>query len=81
MHYKRVRISYGCFELGVRGQNFEPFKTLAPNSRFTQEQQEVTTDYNVQLKTSRTDYISSTNPKIYQFVVIRGSSGRSVIPP
>ena len=76
-----LRISYGCFESGVRGKNIEPFKTLAPNSRLTQELQELTTDYQIHLRTSRTDYVSATNPKIYQFVAIRGSSGRSVIPP
>ena len=47
----------------------------------TQELQEVITGYMIQLSTSLTDYISSTNPKIYQFVAIRGSSGSSVIPP
>ena len=61
-------------------KNVDPFKTLAPNSRSNQELQEVTTDYKIQLRTSRTDYVSATNPKIYQFVAIRGSSGRSVIP-
>ena len=82
MHYEReLRISYGCFESGVRGLNAEPFKTLTPNSRLTQELQEVTTDYTIQLRTSRTDYVSATNPKIYQFVAIRGSSRRNVIPP
>ena len=40
-----LRISYECFESGVRGQNFEPFKTLDPNSRLTQEWQELTTEY------------------------------------
>ena len=29
----------------LRGQNFEPFKTLAPNSRLTKELQELTPDY------------------------------------
>ena len=76
-----LRISYGCFESKVRGQNFEPFKTLTPNSRLIQELQEVTTDFKFQIRTSRADYVSATNPKIYQFVAIRGSSGRSVIPP
>ena len=76
-----LRISYGSFESGVRGQNFEPLKTLAPNSRLTQELQQVTTDYKIQLRISRTDYVSATNPNLYQFVAIRGSSGRSVIPP
>ena len=74
-------IKYRCFESGVRGQNFAPFKTLALNSRMTKKElQEVTTDYKIQLRTSRIDYVSATNPKIYQFVAIRGSSGRSVIP-
>ena len=73
-----LRISYGCFESGVRGQNIEPFKTLAPNSRLTQELQEETTDYKIRF---RTDYVSATNPKISQFVAIRRSSGRSLIPP
>ena len=63
------------FESGVRGRNFEQFKTLAPNSRLTYEVQEVTTNYKIQLRTSRIDYDSATNPKIYQFVAIRGSSG------
>ena len=76
-----LRISYGCFESGVRGQNFKPFKTLAPNSQLTHEVQEVNTDCKIQLRTSRTDNVSATNPKIYQFMAIRGSSGRSVIPP
>ena len=81
MHYERVTKKLRIFESGVRGQNFEQFKTLAPNSRLIQELQEVTTDYKIQLRTSRTDYVSATNPKIYQFVAIRGSSDRSVIPP
>ena len=68
------------FESGIRGRNFEQFKTLAPNSRLTYELQEVTTNYKIQLRTSRIDYDSATNPKIYQFVAIRGSSGRSGIP-
>ena len=54
--------------------NFEPFKTLAPNYRLTLELQEVTTDYKIQLRTSRNDNVSATNLKIYQFVAIRGSS-------
>ena len=72
-----LRISYGCFDSGVRGQNFEPFKTLAPNFRLIKELQEVTTGYKILI----TDYVSATNPKIYIFVAIRESSGRSVIPP
>ena len=76
-----LRISYGRFESAVRGQNFESFKTLAPISRLTEELQKVTTEYKIQLRASRTDYVSATNAKLYQFVAIRGSSGRSVIPP
>ena len=34
-----------------------------------------------ELTTSRTDYVSATNHKIYQFVAIHGSSGRSVKRP
>ena len=47
----------------------------------TQELQELTTDYKIQLRSSQTEYVSATNPKIYQFVAIRESSGRSVKPP
>ena len=54
---------------------------LAPNSRLTQELQEVSTDCKIQLRTSQNDYVSATNPEIYQFVAIRGSSGRSLIRP
>ena len=74
-------ITYDFLNRGICGQSFEQFKTLAPYSRLTQELQELTTDYKIQLRTSRTDYVSVTNPKIHQFVAIRGSSGRSVIPP
>ena len=70
-----LRIGYGCSESGVRSQNFEPFKTLALNSILTQELQEVTTDNKLQLRTSRTDYVSATNPKIYQFVAISWEFG------
>ena len=73
-------MSYGCFKSGVRGQNFEAFKTLAPNFRLSQVLKEVTTDYKIQLRTSQTVYVTATNPKIYQFVAKRGGSG-SVIPP
>ena len=69
-----LRISYEWFESGVRGRNFELFKTLAANFRLTQELQELTTDYQIQLRTSRTDYVSASDPKMYQFVAIRGDS-------
>ena len=63
------------FESGVRGRNFEQFKTLFPNSRLTYELQELTTNYKIQLRTSRIDHDSATNPKIYQFVAIRRQFG------
>ena len=69
------------FESGVRGRNFEQFKTLAPNSRLTYELQEVSTNYKIQLRTSRIEYDSAAIPKIYRFVAIRGGSGHSGIPP
>ena len=53
---------------------------LTPNSRFTYELQEMTTNYRIQLRTSRIDYDSAMDPILYQFVAIRGSSGRSGIP-
>ena len=34
------------------------------------------TDFTIQLRTSRTDHVSATNPRIGQFVAIRGSRGR-----
>ena len=76
-----LRIRYGVFQSGVRGRNFEPFKTLVPKSRLTYELQELTTIYKIQLRTSRIDYESATNPKIYQFVGFVGNSARSGIPP
>ena len=75
-----LRIRYEFFKSGFRGRSFEQLKTFAPNSRLTYELQEVTTNYKIQLRTSRIDYGSATNPKIYQFVAIRGSSGRNGIP-
>ena len=49
--------------------------------QWTQELQEVTTDNKIQLRTSQTEYVSATNPKIYQFMVISGSLGCCVIRP
>ena len=40
----------------------------------------MTSNYRIQLRTSRNDYDSATDPNIYQFVAIRGSSGRSGKP-
>ena len=60
---------------GIRGQSFEQFKTFEPNSRYTYELQELTTDCANQLRSSRTKYDSATNPNIYQFVAICGIRG------
>ena len=73
-----LQISYGCFESGVCGQNFGPEFPIDPRTAISQRQ---TMDYKIQLRTSQTDYVSTTNLKIYQFVAICGSSGHSVIPP
>ena len=53
---------------GIRGQNFEQFKTFELNSRKTYELQELTTDCANQVRSSRTEYDSATNPNICQFV-------------
>ena len=67
-----------CYELATEYLNREFVAKILNSSK----QQEVTTDYKIQFRTSHTDYVSATNPKIYKFVAIRGSSGRSVrIPP
>ena len=60
---------------GIRGQSFEQFKTFEPNSQYTYELQELTTDFANQLRSSRTQYGSDTNPNICQFVAIRGIRG------
>ena len=61
-----------CFE---KSSNVETFKTFEPNSRQTYELQELTTDCAYQLRSSRTEYDSATNPNICQFVSIRGIRG------
>ena len=58
-----VRITHDFSNRGIRGQSFE------------HELQELTTDYANQLRPSRTEYDSATNPNICQFVSIRGIRG------
>ena len=69
------RIKHYFSNRGIRGQNFEQFKTVEPNSRLTYELQELTTDCAIQLRSSRTEYVSATNLNICQFVAIRGIRG------
>ena len=73
-----------CYELVTDVLNREFVAKILNRSklrpRLTKELQELNTDYKIQLRTFRTDYVSAMNPKVYQFVAIRGSSGRSVIP-
>ena len=59
----------------VRVRNFEQFKTLFPNSQLTYQLQEFTTNYKIQLRTSRIDHHSVMNLKIDQFVAIRRQFG------
>ena len=42
---------------------------------------EVTMDFSIQFRTSRTDHFSATNHEICQFVTIRRNRGRSLIRP
>ena len=51
---------------------FEQLQTFATNSRSLKNWLRT---QNNQLRTSRTDYDSTTNPNIYQFVAIRGIRG------
>ena len=67
---------------GIRGQSFEQFKTIEPNSRYTYELQELTTDCANQLRSLRTEYDSATNPNICKFMSIggiRGLCGKGVL--
>ena len=66
-----VRIAHEFSNRGIRGQSFEQFKTFEP----TYELQGLTTDCANQLRSSRTEYDSATNPNICQFVSIRGIRG------
>ena len=72
-HYENV-----CYELAMDFLNREFVAKILNSSKLwpgTRTAREVTTDYKIQLRTSQTDYVSATNPKIYQFVAIRWSSG------
>ena len=72
MHYEFVTNQLRILESGVRGQYFEQLQTFATNSRSLKNWLRIQKN---QLRTSRTDYDSTTNPNIYQFVVIRGIRG------
>ena len=61
-----LRVCYELSTIFLTSQNFCHEFPIA------QELQQRTT---IQLRTSRTDYDSSTNPKIYQFQAIRGIRG------
>ena len=56
-------------------KGFEPFKTLDTNYRLTKELQELSTEYRIQFRTSQTDCVPATNPKICRFVAIPGIRG------
>ena len=75
MHYEFATNQLRFLESGVRGQNFEQLQTFATNSRSLKNWKNWQRIKNNQLRTSRTDYDSTTNPNIYQFVVIRGIRG------
>ena len=74
---KRPRIDYDSVTIAKNalGITHDFFKTFEPNSRKTYELQELTTDYANQLRPSRTEYDSATNPNICKFVPIRGIRG------
>ena len=75
MHYEFVTNQLRILESGVRGQNFEQLQTFATNSRSLKNWKNWLRIKKNQLRTSRTDYDSTTNPNIYQFVAIRGIRG------
>ena len=72
MHYEFVTNQLRFLESGVRGQYFEQLQTFATNSRSFKNWKNWLRIQKNQLRTSRTHYDSTTNPKIYQFVAIRG---------
>ena len=72
MHYEFVTNQLRFLESGVRGQYFEQLQTFATNSRSLKNFKNWLRIQNNQL---RTDYDSTTNPNIYQFVAIRGIRG------
>ena len=75
MHYELVTNQLRFFESGVRGQYFEQLQTFATNSRSFKNWKNWLRIQKNQLRTSRTDYDSTTNPNIYQFVAIREIRG------
>ena len=75
MHYEFVTNQLRFLESGVRGQYFEQLQTFATNSRSLKNWKNWLRIQQNRLRTSRTDYDSTTNPNIYQFVAIRGIRG------
>ena len=75
MHYEFATNQLRFLESGVRGQNFEQLQKFATNSRSLKNWKNLLRIKKNQLRTSRTDYDSTTNPNIYQFVAIRGIRG------
>ena len=74
-HKNALRICYELttiFGIGIRGQNFEQFKTFATNSRSLKNWKNW-----LRINTNQlTHWLhSTTNPKISQFVAIRGIRG------
>ena len=51
-----------CHESSTIFRTFKQFKTFEQNFRQTYELQELTTDCAIQLRSSRTEYVSATNP-------------------
>ena len=75
MHYEFVTNQLRFLESGVCGQYFEQLQTFATNSRSLKNWKNWLRIQKNQLRTSRTDYDSTTNHNIYQFVAIRGIRG------
>ena len=78
MHYEFVTNQLRFLESGVRGQNFEQLQTFPTNSRSLKNWKNWLRINLNQLRTSRTDYDSTTNPKMYQFVAISWIRGRGL---
>ena len=76
IHYDFVSNQLRFFELGNLWPNgFEQLKTFAMNSGYPCELQDLPTDYTIQLRSSRTDYVSAANQKHCQFVAFRDIRG------
>ena len=67
------------FGIGSSWSKFEQLKTFATNSRSLKNWKNWLRIKNNQLITSRTDFDSTTNPNIYQFVAIRGLCGMGAL--